>query len=91
MFHSAVDPHKTSGQNLFKQYVGKGGKIVLDVRWVHECIKAGALQTYQNNWGGCRVTGTETYVSLFFVMKRLKCHFVQRIYVAAGERPLGLC
>lgn len=60
----AVNPHKISGQNLYKQYAGKEGKIVLDVRWVHECIKTGSLLTYQNNWGGCKVTGTETYVLL---------------------------
>ncbi|GBE81221.1 hypothetical protein BKA93DRAFT_756282 [Sparassis latifolia] len=54
-----VDPHKESGQNLFRQYVGKKGKIVLDANWVLECVKAGALQTYHNNWAGCKVTGTE--------------------------------
>ncbi|KAG8213819.1 hypothetical protein J3R82DRAFT_10534 [Butyriboletus roseoflavus] len=54
-----VDPHKESGQNLFRQYAGKKGKIVLHSRWVHECVRAGALQTFQNNWAGCKVTGTE--------------------------------
>ncbi|KAG6861906.1 hypothetical protein C0995_009856 [Termitomyces sp. Mi166 len=54
-----VDPHKVSGQNLWRQYTGKKGKIVLDSRWVHECIKANALQTFHTNWAGCKVTGTE--------------------------------
>ncbi|KAG9316497.1 hypothetical protein JVU11DRAFT_2539 [Chiua virens] len=54
-----VDPHKESGQNLFRQYAGKKGKIVLHSRWVHECVRAGALQTFQNNWAGCKVIGTE--------------------------------
>ncbi|KAH7888811.1 hypothetical protein F5I97DRAFT_1855699 [Phlebopus sp. FC_14] len=54
-----VDPHKESGQNLYRQYAGKKGKIVLHYRWVHECIRAGALQTFQNHWAGCKVTGTE--------------------------------
>ncbi|KAF8415960.1 hypothetical protein L210DRAFT_965505 [Boletus edulis BED1] len=54
-----VDPHKESGQNLFRQYAGKKGKIVLYSRWVHECVRAGALQTFQNNWADCKVTGSE--------------------------------
>ncbi|KAL4074033.1 hypothetical protein V8B97DRAFT_1937732 [Scleroderma yunnanense] len=54
-----VDPHKESGQNLYRQYAGKKGKIVLHFRWVHDCIRAGTLQTFQNNWAGCKVTGTE--------------------------------
>ncbi|KAF9522648.1 hypothetical protein CPB83DRAFT_864117 [Crepidotus variabilis] len=54
-----VDPHKASGQNLHRQYAGKDGKVVLDARWVQECIKANQLQTYATNWGGCKVTGTE--------------------------------
>ncbi|KNZ80277.1 hypothetical protein J132_06703 [Termitomyces sp. J132] len=54
-----VDPHKVSGQNLWRQYAGKKGKIVLDSRWVHECIKANALQTFHTNWADCKVTGTE--------------------------------
>ncbi|KAF9244866.1 hypothetical protein BU15DRAFT_71233 [Melanogaster broomeanus] len=55
-----VDPHKESGQNLYRQYAGKKGKVVLHHRWVHECVRLGALQTFQNNWAGCKVTGTET-------------------------------
>lgn len=43
-------------------YVGKKGKIVLSFRWVHECVKAGALQTYHTNWASCKVLGTEQYV-----------------------------
>ncbi|KAF9227456.1 hypothetical protein BS17DRAFT_465975 [Gyrodon lividus] len=54
-----VDPHKESGQNLYRQYTGKKGKVVLHYRWVHECVRAGALQTFQNNWAGCKVAGTE--------------------------------
>lgn len=58
----AVDPHKPSGQNLWRQYAGKKGKIVLNAQWVHECIKTNQLQTFHSNWAGCKVTGTETYV-----------------------------
>ncbi|KAG6850441.1 hypothetical protein H0H93_013313 [Arthromyces matolae] len=54
-----VDPHKVSGQNLWRQYASKKGKIVLDSRWVHECIKANVLQTFHTNWAGCKVTGNE--------------------------------
>lgn len=56
----SVDPHKESGQNLYRQYAGKKGKIVLSASWVFECVKAGELQTYQHNWAGCKVTGSET-------------------------------
>lgn len=59
-FLALVDPRKESGQNLYRQYVGKKGKIVLSATWVIECIKAGELQTYQHDWAGCKVTGTET-------------------------------
>ncbi|KAI0949447.1 hypothetical protein AcW1_009058 [Taiwanofungus camphoratus] len=59
-----VDPHKESGQNLYRQYVGKKGKIVLSAIWVLECVKAGALQTYHNNFAGCKVTGTEKVISM---------------------------
>lgn len=55
-----VDPQKPSGQNLWRQYAGKKGKLVLDARWVHECIKAGQLQTVHSSWAGCKVTGNET-------------------------------
>ena len=54
-----VHPHTESGQNLYRQYIGKKGKAVLDARWVYECIKAGALQTFVNNFAGCKVTGSE--------------------------------
>ncbi|KAL0956699.1 hypothetical protein HGRIS_002822 [Hohenbuehelia grisea] len=54
-----VDPCKQSGQSLFRQYASKKGKIVLDSRWVHECIKIGELQTFHTNWAGCKVTGNE--------------------------------
>ncbi|KAL0574704.1 hypothetical protein V5O48_007262 [Marasmius crinis-equi] len=55
-----VDPLKPSGQNLFRQYAGKKGKIVLDARWIKECIAAGRLQSYHTNWAGCKVIGNET-------------------------------
>ncbi|KAJ4483473.1 hypothetical protein J3R30DRAFT_3835326 [Lentinula aciculospora] len=55
-----VDPLKPSGQNLYRQYASKKGKIILHFRWVHECIKACQLQTFQTNWAGCKVTGAET-------------------------------
>ncbi|EIW83009.1 hypothetical protein CONPUDRAFT_152053 [Coniophora puteana RWD-64-598 SS2] len=59
-----VDPSKESGQNLYRQYAGKKGKIVLDARWIHECIRAGALQTYHTNYAGCKVTGQEKVISM---------------------------
>ncbi|KAF8070020.1 hypothetical protein FPV67DRAFT_1578967 [Lyophyllum atratum] len=59
-----VDPHKASGQNLWRQYTGKKGKIVLSSRWVHECIKANALQTFHTNWAGCKVTGNEVVTAV---------------------------
>ena len=62
--HISVDPHKESGQNLYRQYAGKKGKIVLNARWVHECVKAGVLQTFHSNWAGCKVDGTEVYVDI---------------------------
>ncbi|KAI0769335.1 hypothetical protein BD413DRAFT_477758 [Trametes elegans] len=57
-----VDPHKESGQSLYRQYVGKKGKIVLSAQWVLRCVEAGALQTYHTNFGGCKVTGTEKWI-----------------------------
>jgi hypothetical protein len=62
----SVDPHKPSGQNLWRQYAGKKGKLVLNSRYIHECVKAGQLQTFHANWAGCKVTGTEVYVSPIF-------------------------
>ncbi|KAH8083793.1 hypothetical protein BXZ70DRAFT_958142 [Cristinia sonorae] len=59
-----VDPYKESGQNLYRQYAGKKGKIVLSANWVYECVKAGALQTYVNNWAGCKVTGQEKVIPI---------------------------
>ncbi|PPQ90542.1 hypothetical protein CVT25_015856 [Psilocybe cyanescens] len=56
----SVDPHKESGQNLWRQYAGKKGKIVLSATWVQECVKMNQLQTFQSNWAGCKVLGTET-------------------------------
>ncbi|OCH93102.1 hypothetical protein OBBRIDRAFT_817944 [Obba rivulosa] len=57
-----VDPHKESGQNLYRQYVGKKNKIVLNANWVLECVKTGTLQTYHNNYAGCKVTGNEKVI-----------------------------
>ncbi|KAH9855178.1 hypothetical protein C2E23DRAFT_751774 [Lenzites betulinus] len=54
-----VDPHKESGQSLYRQYAGKKAKLVLSSQWVIRCVEAGALQTYHTNFGGCKVTGTE--------------------------------
>ncbi|KAJ6499334.1 hypothetical protein C8R45DRAFT_982028 [Mycena sanguinolenta] len=54
-----VDPHRPSGQNLYRQYANKKGKVVLDARWIRECIKLAALQTFATNWAGCKVDGTE--------------------------------
>ena len=58
-----VDPHQESGQSLYRQYAGKKGKIVLNAKWVIECVNAGQLQTYHNNWAGCKVTGQEQCAS----------------------------
>ncbi|KAJ7594576.1 hypothetical protein C8J56DRAFT_927082 [Mycena floridula] len=54
-----VDPFMPSGQNLYRQYATKKTKTILDARWVHECIKAGKLQTYASDWAGCKVVGNE--------------------------------
>ncbi|KAF8149557.1 hypothetical protein B0H34DRAFT_734307 [Crassisporium funariophilum] len=54
-----VDPYKASGQNLWRQYNGKKGKIILNASWIHECIKANQLQTFHSNYAGCKVTGNE--------------------------------
>ncbi|KAF9448200.1 hypothetical protein P691DRAFT_801085 [Macrolepiota fuliginosa MF-IS2] len=54
-----VDPHKQSGQNLYRHYLGKKGKIVLASRWVYECIRLNQLQTFHSNYAGCKVTGKE--------------------------------
>lgn len=70
-FYIPVDPHKPSGQSLFRQYANKKGKVVLDARWIRECIKAAQLQTFATNWAGCKVDGTETSVPLFETRKTL--------------------
>ncbi|KAJ7462254.1 hypothetical protein B0H11DRAFT_2054788 [Mycena galericulata] len=57
-----VNPHRPSGQNLFRQYANKKGKVVLDARWIRECIKAAQLHTFLTDWAGCKVDGTETQV-----------------------------
>jgi hypothetical protein len=68
-FHP-VNPHKRSGQNLYRQYANKKTKAVLDARWIRECIKAAALQTFATNWAGCKLDGTETSV-LYFETRRV--------------------
>ena len=45
----SVDPHKPSGQNLYRLYTSKKAKIVLNAVWVHKCIKANQLQTFHVN------------------------------------------
>ncbi|KAI8993801.1 hypothetical protein BD414DRAFT_480470 [Trametes punicea] len=57
-----VDPHKESGQSLYRQFANRKGKIVLSAQWIRRCVEARALQTYHTNFGGCRVTGTEKVV-----------------------------
>lgn len=57
--NSLVDPHTEAGQNLFRQYASKKGKIILDSRWIHECVRKNELLSYQYNWAGCKVTGKE--------------------------------
>ncbi|KLO18347.1 hypothetical protein SCHPADRAFT_925157 [Schizopora paradoxa] len=57
--HLLVDPHKETGQSLYRQYAGKKGKIILDSKWVHECVQARELLVFNKNWGGCKVTGKE--------------------------------
>ena len=56
-----VDPHKQSGQNLYRHYLGKKGKIVLSSQWVYECIRLNQLQTFHSHYAGCKVTGQEQY------------------------------
>ena len=59
----AVNPHKESGQALYRQYIGRKGKLVLNARWVYECVKHGQLQTFKANWAGCKLDGSEKYAS----------------------------
>ncbi|XP_006457343.1 hypothetical protein AGABI2DRAFT_229713, partial [Agaricus bisporus var. bisporus H97] len=54
-----VDPHKQSGQSLYRHYLGKKGKIVLSSKWAYECIRLNQLQTFHSNYAGCKVTGKE--------------------------------
>ncbi|VDB95238.1 unnamed protein product [Peniophora sp. CBMAI 1063] len=54
-----VDPTKESGQAVFRQHGAKKNKIILNSRWIHACIDAHALQTFQTSWAGCKVTGAE--------------------------------
>lgn len=57
-----VDPYKESGQALYRQYVNRKGKLVLDARWIFECVKHGQLQSFKANWAGCKLDGSEKYV-----------------------------
>ncbi|KAI0087957.1 hypothetical protein BDY19DRAFT_994383 [Irpex rosettiformis] len=60
-----VDPHKESGQNLYRQYAGKKNKIVVHASWVHHCINDKTLHGFSTNWAGCKVTGKEqSYTAL---------------------------
>lgn len=63
-----VDPHKESGQNLYRQYAGKKkqSKIVLNAQWVHQCIQDKALHGFATGWAGYKVTGNEPCVVLSY-------------------------
>ena len=67
-----VDPLKESGQALYRQYVNRKGKLVLDARWIYECVKNGQLQTFKANWAGCKLDGTEKYVPCLVLPALLK-------------------
>jgi hypothetical protein len=54
-----VDPHKESGQNLYRQYAGKKNKIVVHSAWATHCIQDKILHGFATNWAGCKVTGKE--------------------------------
>ncbi|TRM69276.1 hypothetical protein BD626DRAFT_473536 [Schizophyllum amplum] len=55
-----INPKTETGQRLWRQWAHRTNKkIVLDARWVRECIKAGELQTRATDWAGCRVQGNE--------------------------------
>ncbi|KAI0695545.1 hypothetical protein BC835DRAFT_1414829 [Cytidiella melzeri] len=54
-----VDPHKESGQNLYRQYAGKKNKIVVHAAWAQHCIQDKTLHGFATNWAGCKVTGKE--------------------------------
>ncbi|KAJ7072356.1 hypothetical protein C8F01DRAFT_1103674 [Mycena amicta] len=81
-----VDPRKRSGQNLFHQYSHKKAKIVLDARWIRECVKAAQLQTFAHNWAGCKVDGTEPFV--FYLLKsRLDASGHRQIQDSSPQQP----
>ncbi|KAI0030761.1 hypothetical protein K488DRAFT_87442 [Vararia minispora EC-137] len=67
-----LDPYKQSGQDFFLQLRGKKShkKVVLHARWIHECVRAGALQTFQTDWAGCKVTGNELCAFLLSLARR---------------------
>jgi hypothetical protein len=54
-----VDPSKQSGQALCRRYAGKKGKLVLDARWIRECLRFRSLLLFHNNWGGCMIMPTD--------------------------------
>ncbi|KJA20067.1 hypothetical protein HYPSUDRAFT_142746 [Hypholoma sublateritium FD-334 SS-4] len=83
-----VDPHKPSGQNLWRQYAGKKGKIVLNAQWVHECIKTNQLQTFHSNWAGCKVTGTETYRLIFCLSIQVPARRTEETASAVAARSV---
>jgi hypothetical protein len=72
----SVDPHKPSGQNLFRLYASKKTKIILNAVWVHECIKANQLQTFHVNWAGCKVTGNERWAHFSIIILSLLNSYV---------------
>ena len=71
-----VDPLKESGQSLFRQYAGKKGKVVLDAQWIYKCIEVGQLQSYQNNFAGCKLTGNERYLPHISLIAFVEFHIL---------------
>lgn len=58
---------------------------MLDARWIRECIKAAALQTFATNWAGCKLDGTETSV-LYFETRRVLIIPSSQIQVTPSPR-----
>ncbi|CAG7853782.1 SubName: Full=Uncharacterized protein {ECO:0000313/EMBL:CCA68050.1} [Serendipita indica DSM 11827] len=55
-----VDATSIEGHNLYIMFNNtRKSKTVLDSRWVSECIDAGKVLGFRDDWGGCRVTGKE--------------------------------
>ena len=83
-----MDPHKPSGQNLYRQYATKKTKIVLNAVWVHECIKANQLQTFHVNWAGCKVTGNERWAIFIIILSLLILYVTVSISRVAHQGAL---